>query len=220
MPNNKPVLSILICHLEDREEKFSTLEEQIIDQMMEHCHNGANCSSEVGVPLDKDKPLGYFWMAAHRHGDVELLVATDAGEMSIGAKRNKLLLDAQGEYICFVDDDDRVSDDYVEKILLALKSLPDVVGIVGWYTEGNKPPKKFIHSTQYTEWSEDDETYYRTPNHLNPVKRLLALKAGFPDQDHGEDHEYSKKLQAVMVMDCDCNQVEVFIPEPIYFYDK
>jgi hypothetical protein len=36
--------------------------------------------------------------------------------------------------------------------------------------------------------------YFRTPNHISPVRRELALQAGFPDVTYAEDREYSKRL--------------------------
>ena len=38
--------------------------------------------------------------------NVEFLVMTDNGQMSIGQKRNMLLGQSHGEYVAFVDDDD------------------------------------------------------------------------------------------------------------------
>ena len=47
---------------------------------------------------------------------IEVIVESDDGIMKIGKKRNMLLDKASGDYVCFVDDDDLVSDDYCEKI--------------------------------------------------------------------------------------------------------
>jgi hypothetical protein len=49
--------------------------------------------------------------------DIEVLCDIDNGEVSIGSKRQKLLNSAVGDYVCFVDDDDLVSEDYVDLIL-------------------------------------------------------------------------------------------------------
>jgi len=42
--------------------------------------------------------------------------------MTIGAKRNQLLHRAKGDYVAFVDDDDLVSSDYVNKVLSAVST--------------------------------------------------------------------------------------------------
>lgn len=141
---------------------------------------------------------------------VEILIEKDKGEMIVGAKRNLLLRKAQGEYISFVDDDDMVSEDYVSRILEALQNDPDCCGI-----EGNLIRKKgknlFIHSIKHRTWFEKDGVYYRCPNHLNPVKRELAYRIGFPNKDVGEDADYSMRLLPLL-------KKEVFIKGPIYFY--
>jgi len=51
-----------------------------------------------------------------RMPDVELLFLMDNKRRPVGAKRNDMLAMAVGEYVSFIDDDDLVSDDYVQKI--------------------------------------------------------------------------------------------------------
>lgn len=154
-------------------------------------------------------------LAVQKAPGVEILTSVDNGEAMIGAKRNALLRAAQGEYVAFVDDDDRVSPDYVPRILGAVSSKPDCVGIEGIITIDGGQPKKFIHSTRYGSWFEKNNIYYRNPNHLNPIKRELAQVAGFPENVRsGEDHGYSVRLQQAMVL-----KREVYLDGPIYYYD-
>jgi len=63
--------------------------------------------------------------------DVEIILNSDDRQKTIGQKRNELISKAKGDYIVFVDDDDRVPDYYVEKILKAIETNPDCVGIEG-----------------------------------------------------------------------------------------
>lgn len=143
---------------------------------------------------------------------VEILAEIDGGQITTGAKRNLLLERAQGDYIAFVDDDDMVSEDYVEKILKAIETRPDCCGIEGIITfEKRQESRLFIHSLQHKEWFEMDKVYYRCPNHLSPVKRELALQTGFPDKTIGEDRDYSLRLLSLL-------KTEVYIDGPIYFY--
>lgn len=147
-----------------------------------------------------------------RTEEVEILINTDNKQISTGMKRNKLLESSCGEYISFVDDDDLVSDDYITRIFEAIKTSPDCVGIEGIMTDINSGKKNmFIHSLQYKSWFTKNGIYYRCPNHLSPVKRNLALKAGFPNITVSEDHEYSKKLLPFL-------KTEVYIDIPIYYY--
>jgi len=145
------------------------------------------------------------------NAEVEVLVKSDHGEMIIGQKRNKLLSEATGEYIAFIDDDDLVSDDYVAKILSAIQTSPDCVGMQGVITFQGQCPRIFIHSTKYDSWFEQNDVYYRPPNHLNPVKRELALQVGFPELNHGEDRDYSMRLKSLL-------KSEKFITGVIYHY--
>ena len=152
--------------------------------------------------------------------DVEVLTSIDEGVLDpatsapvipVGRKRNELLDRAQGDYIAFVDDDDLVSSDYVTKILEAIQTGPDCCGMEGEITFDGKNPRKFIHSLRYDHWFEKDNVYYRNPNHLSPVKRLLAVATRFPDISYVEDREYSKNLLPRL-------KTEVYIPGIIYYY--
>lgn len=143
--------------------------------------------------------------------DIEILVKTDEGQIAIGAKRNLLLQEASGDYVAFVDDDDLVSNDYVEKIIEAIKSNPDCCGISGIITFQGSGPRMFIHSLKYKEWFEKNEIYYRCPNHLNPIKRSLALQVKFPESNFGEDKDFSTRLLPLL-------NSEAFIPGVLYHY--
>jgi len=95
-----------------------------------------------------------------------------------------------------VDDDDDVSDDYVEKIFFTILKHPyiDCIGIEGIITTDGAQQKDWIISIECKDWYEENDVYFRTPNHISPVRRELALQAGFPDVTYAEDREYSKRL--------------------------
>lgn len=131
--------------------------------------------------------------------EIEILTEVDDGNIKIGKKRNMLLEKAKGDYLCFIDDDDLVSEDYVKKILSAIHNNPDCCSLEGIYTVDGKNPTRFIHSVDYNKWetvTENGETVYlRCPNHLNAVKRELAVIVGFKDElSQGEDRDYSERL--------------------------
>ncbi len=65
---------------------------------------------------------------------------------------------------------------------------------------------------QYLDWFERDGVYYRCPNHLNPVRRSLAIRAGFPARSFREDLDYSLALRPLL-------RSEVFLEGPVYFYE-
>lgn len=132
--------------------------------------------------------------------------------MNIGQKRNALLKRAKGDYITFIDDDDTISDDYILKIVKACKSGADCIGISGIITTNGQNEQPWHISKDFERWFVRGNTYYRTPNHISPVKRELALKAGFPEISHGEDYEYSMILLPLL-------KTETKIEGNIYHYD-
>jgi hypothetical protein len=67
--------------------------------------------------------LGVLLPQAERDGDTEVIGFYANGEYRLGGVRQRLLEAARGEYVCFIDDDDMVSGDYVEKITDALSDL-------------------------------------------------------------------------------------------------
>jgi glycosyltransferase involved in cell wall biosynthesis len=57
---------------------------------------------------------------------VEILVLTDNRSQSISEKRNVLLRAARGQFVCFMDDDDGIANDYIDQLLKAVKENPSV----------------------------------------------------------------------------------------------
>lgn len=188
-------LSIIICTLSEREEIFESLLERLIQQIDQSDLVRGDEYSE--------------WVFNAKQG-IELLWDTDPVK-TIGQKRNDLVDRATGDYIAFIDDDDSVPEYYIDEILRAIESGPDVVGIQGVVDFDGKNPRPFKHSIQYNGWYSKDGVYYRTPNHWNPVRRELALSTRFPSVNYGEDWNYSVKLRPKL-------KTEVFIERDMYFY--
>lgn len=129
--------------------------------------------------------------------NVEVLSLSDNRQMTIGQKRNMLLTQSTGEYVSFVDDDDMVSPDYIEKVLNALTKNPDCSSLTGEIVFSDGYSRPFIHSLRYTQWIDDHEgkVYYRPPNHLNAVRRSIAVQVGFPPWNSGEDRSFSMGIR-------------------------
>lgn len=145
--------------------------------------------------------------------DSEHLV--DDGDGSVGAKRNRLLAKATGDYVAFVDDDDLVSTNYVADILASIEHNPDCVGMVGLLMRDGIIVGAFEHSIRYHAWEDRGPSaaprWVRPPNHLNPVRRDLAIATGFLDINHGEDQDYSMRLAPML-------NIEKMAPEVLYLY--
>jgi glycosyltransferase involved in cell wall biosynthesis len=129
-------------------------------------------------------------------------------------RRNELLQRAAGEYICFIDDDDRIADNYIELVMAGIATNPDCCSLNGIITTDGKNPKPFKHSIDYKEFFERDGVYYRCPNHLNTVKTELARQCPFPDWDRSEDSNYAFQLRDKGLL-----KVEYKIEPVLYFYD-
>lgn len=147
---------------------------------------------------------------------VEVLVCVDQGEVPIGAKRNRMLDAAMGEYVAFVDDDDMVPEYYVRELLETIeRSRPDVVSWWGVITKDGRDPTVFVHSRGRrigTASSALRVSATNPPNHLNAVRRDLAVKARFPDhQSYSEDWAYAERLGKLL-------QTEAFIDKCMYMY--
>lgn len=144
---------------------------------------------------------------------VEIIVACDAKEISIGKKRQNLLLAATGEYVAQIDDDDWISGDYVDRVLDALESNPDCVSFQIECTFNGGRPKYAITSRKYPRWENDVDgyAYVRGVYQKTPVRRDLALKVGFPDLRYAEDRWYSDRITPLC-------KTEAVIPQVIYFY--
>jgi len=143
--------------------------------------------------------------------DVEIVVESDDGEMSTGEKQQKLLEKAKGDYVCYVDEDDIIPAYYVSEILKAIESEPDCVAINGVVTLDEKDPHPFYHSITVDEWHTNDQGHFRYPNHINPVKRELALQAGFENLRQAADHGFSNRLKPLL-------KIETIIEKCMYYY--
>jgi glycosyltransferase involved in cell wall biosynthesis len=146
--------------------------------------------------------------------EIEIVSLSDNREMKIGEKRNKLLDMAKGEYIFYIDDDDLIDNQYINRIYKGIQSNPDCIGIKGIITFNGINPKEFIHSLQHKTYSENATTYFRPPNHLNPIKSSIAKQFKFPEINHGEDTDWCMQIQASKLL-----QTEYMIEEPIYYYN-
>ena len=183
---NTPVkLSILITTIDKRQEQFATLYRKLMDQIQ-------------GNRLEHQ---------------VEVLFFKDNQTHKVGYKRNCLIENAKGEYVCFLDDDDDIHEKYVKLIYEALKSKPDCVSCTGIMYKPNQAPQKFVHSLKYHGAFVENNVACSPVYHLNPVKREYALQAKFPEQNYNEDTTWARRLYDLQLL-----KTEVEINEPYYFY--
>lgn len=180
-------LTVLVCSVHTRYDTFlPKIQKQLFDQYLA-------LSNE-----DQDK--------------VEIIVLTDNKKMMLGHKRNVMVEMAQGKYICFVDDDDRISDDYIKTLLDAITSDADVIAFQAEVSLNGEPSKRCYYSKDNKADFNKSNAYYRIPNHICCVKKSVSLKSSFPNVLYGEDAGYGKVLLPHLKTEHKINKV-------LYYYD-
>ncbi len=160
------VLSVLICSLHSREHFLKRLEAELIRQIEQYA----------------------------LQDEVEILTDIDNGQKTIGQKRNELVEKAQGKYVAFIDDDDMVSPFYLKTVLSGCKQDTDCVGLMGQMTTDGARPHTFIHSAKFKTYFEQNKVYYRPPNHLNAIKKEIAILFKFPERNFSEDTDWAMQV--------------------------
>lgn len=182
------ILSILICTLEERKAQFDSLCADLLMQI-------------------KD---GYYG------NKVEVLYEVDNRELTTGAKRNKLLQRAAGEYCVFIDDDDEVPEYYIEEILKAAKFNCDCMAINGKMTTNGQNEKQWFISLGMpykADWSTGSEIYLRYPNHITMIKTHIARQFKFADVTIGEDFDWATRIHKSGFL-----RTQALITKPMYHY--
>jgi glycosyltransferase involved in cell wall biosynthesis len=148
--------------------------------------------------------------------DIEV-IGWDIENTTIGAKRNALLGWANGDYVCFIDDDDMVSDNYVELLLDGTKTNCDCMSLRGEYSVDGVFDGLFEHSIRYDKWEtvSGPVKYLRPPTPLNCIKASIAKQFKFPETNWAEDHDWSKQIHESGLI-----KTEHYIDQVIYYYKK
>ena len=146
-------------------------------------------------------------------GQIELLIH-DAGRfMPTGTKRNELIRQSEGDYIVFIDTDDLVMSYYIDEMMKAIESSPDVITFLGWMTTDGNHRRNFTIKLG-SDYAERGGHYYRWPNHLACFKKSLVENIKFPDIWVQEDYIWSKAVRDRNIL-----KTEVHIVKDMYWYD-
>lgn len=154
----------------------------------------------------------YNHLSIEDQKDVEILVLMDNKTIMLGDKRNLMIDQAQGDYVVFVDDDDRLADNYIHSILMATYENKDAIVFLAEVSVNGDTPKICHYSRDYEKDHNDSNNYYRLPNHICAVKKEIAEMVQFPSVLYGEDSGYSKKLKPLLKSETKINEI-------LYYYD-
>lgn len=173
------------------------------------------------IPTTPDREPLYQRLIHQLYGSMgsayfTIITNLDNREKTTGQKRNELIqsaVDVGARYIAFHDSDDLPGSTYMQRGLEVARSGMDCGELWGQIYWSGKLGKPFHHSIVHKEWWEDDKFYYRCPNHLNFMKLDLVKDVKFPDQNFGEDGQWSMKIKELGLL-----KTEFKIPEVIYHY--
>lgn len=159
-------LSILICTVVGREKSYENLLNELVKQIANN----------------------------NLHGQVEILTEKDDCKITVGTKRNILKNKASGEYICFIDDDDMVSEDYLSEIFIATESNPEIITFQVQRYKNENLDEVYIPNVHIGNLKSGNITFIQNLLHLCPHKKYLADKINFTDKNFAEDFDYSMAL--------------------------
>jgi hypothetical protein len=146
---------------------------------------------------------------------VEVVALYNNGERPLANVKQDLLMSAHGSYISFVDDDDRVADDFVPVIAAAMAGeQADYIAFRhALYEDGVLNPTTVVTGIQYNGWYDDPpRALIRDVTQINPVRATIARQADF--RAHGypfEDVAYVSAIRPLL-------HIQVSIERVMYHY--
>ena len=150
-----------------------------------------------------------------KYKDIELISFFDNKKRTIGQKRDEMLSLVQGEYVVFIDDDDRIDSEYIDSIMNALYKNPkcdcvvfDTICIVN---NGNPKLCKYGIEFEYGDVLNEKE-WRGKPAHTMVYKSSIAKKHRYSNMNNGEDYDWVLRAHKEIL-----NQVR--IDKVLYYYD-
>jgi len=145
---------------------------------------------------------------------VELIALFDNKKISIGKKRDELLRLANGEYLVFIDDDDRIAPDYVHEILKALEAHPgtDCVVFDNMCSVNSGTPYLCKYGIEFEYRGPTNGLWTGKPAHTMVYKSEIAKRHRYTDMGSGEDMDWVKRA---------CKEIksQTRIEKVLYYYD-
>ena len=168
------MLSILMPTTPDRADMFSVLYEELVKQI-DYCKSVHDSLGEVEVVIDDSKRF------------------LDGG-LSIGKKREGLLMNSTGKYACFLDSDDRIAPNYVETLLRLCQSNADVCTFSSFVQMENYWMLVQMSLRHEFNQNASNGIILRRPWHICPIRTCIAKQHKFDDSNYGEDWDWMERV--------------------------
>ena len=128
--------------------------------------------------------------------EIELISLFDNKKRFIGKKRQEMINLSQGEYIVFIDDDDRISNDYINQIMTKLSENPNtdcvVFDSICRVNGGIDKLCKYGIEFEYGDINNGLE-WRGKPAHTMVYARNIVKNHQYTDMGHGEDYDWVKR---------------------------
>lgn len=164
----------------------------------------------LSIPSRFEKVMSLVSTLQEQLGDrrsVEILVFTDNRSQTISDKRNVLLHAARGKFVCFLDDDDGISKDYIDQLLECISANPsaDCISFNQWCNiDGEPMTVEFGMGNPHGQLWRDEDGFLgdikRPPYHMCLFRREIAQSEDFMQmqgkngQSYGEDIDWLMRL--------------------------
>jgi glycosyltransferase involved in cell wall biosynthesis len=147
-----------------------------------------------------DKPVHYIGLL-------------DNKKMTVGEKRNELIKMATGRYLTFIDDDDDISDDYINSIFSVIDQDYDCI-CFDCITTINDDPNQQTYSrySKDFEYKTEGSNWYGKPAHTMIWRSEIAKRHLYDAMNYGEDIAW-------VVRACQDIKTEVQLGKVLYYYN-
>lgn len=167
-------LSILMPSIPQRKEMFDRLFTEVANQSM-ICYKNHPTLGRIEILSDNTKSF------------------RDGG-MSIGEKRDSLIKKATGNYLCFLDDDESISPDYVETLMRLCYENEDVCTFRSIAKLTNNWALIDMSLFNSNQQINPEGITNREPWHICPVRSEYAKLYSFDNINYGEDWNWFNQV--------------------------
>lgn len=116
------------------------------------------------------------------------------GGKSVGQKRNDLVQSAMGDYLCFLDDDDEIPNNYVEILVRAMAHGSDIITFNSLFKCDTYWSLIDMSLRNNNEEATPNGVTYRNAWHICPMKSELAKKHQFSNKNNAEDWDWMQRV--------------------------